>query len=547
MCDVSGCSSEVGSGSDDGRDAMQEILDEFQRLYQGRMARLERDPAAPNYGKDKMHLLEDWIGDLNQQNRTLVETVKELETEASQRCEMLESRLVTTTSSTKQYMLQLHQLQRQVQQLMAGRLQAESRAGEMTSLVDQLTTENEQLRGRLQLPSDGPLQLPSDGPLPADTDDRWQHWAGRLTPAAGDSDGDDRSHIDQTDGGDVTNHVQRLKADLRTALRDKDDLQEILDIRKCELEESQSEVAGLRSELDRLKSTLGTGTAAGTGAGTARRQLEPPAEVHRLQKHCRDLVDQRNEALAELAKVKVTLMEVMEQQVEEREETAPTPDDSSVSESDVTSEEQDVTKPAPLANGRLVRQVVRRQPSNQSKAQRLENQVEERDQLVAALQGHLGSARNEVALKDETLARLETKLDATRQELGATIERLAGADGERAALKQQNQILTGQVSELQQRADEAASVSRRLESEADQQMAQITDLQERLLAAETNNKELTVKCVQKDVEIGRQWTTISSLQEALLLSKQEVESLQPAPSFLGSLLGGGVRRDVRDV
>ena len=27
-----------------------------------------------------MALLEDWIGDLNQQNRTLVETVKELET-----------------------------------------------------------------------------------------------------------------------------------------------------------------------------------------------------------------------------------------------------------------------------------------------------------------------------------------------------------------------------------------------------------------------------------------------------------------------------------
>ena len=60
-----------------------------------------------------------------------------------------------------------------------------------------------------------------------------------------------------------------------------------------------------------------------------------------------------------------------------------------------------------------------------------------------------------------------------------------------------------QVCELQQRAEEAAAVSRRLESEADQQMAQITDLQERLLAAETSNKQLTANCVQKDVEVRR--------------------------------------------
>ena len=53
MCDVSGCSSEVGSigVSDDGRDAMLDILEEFQRLYQGRMAQLERNPASPAYSK----------------------------------------------------------------------------------------------------------------------------------------------------------------------------------------------------------------------------------------------------------------------------------------------------------------------------------------------------------------------------------------------------------------------------------------------------------------------------------------------------------------
>ena len=58
-----------------------------------------------------------------------------------------------------------------------------------------------------------------------------------------------------------------------------------------------------------------------------------------------------------------------------------------------------------------------------------------------------------------------------------------------------------QVSELQRRAEEAAAAARRLESEADQQMAQITELQERLLAAQTSNKQLTADCVHKDVEV----------------------------------------------
>ena len=54
MCDVSGCSgSEVGSigVSDDGRDAMLDILEEFQRLYRGRLAQLESNPASPAYSK----------------------------------------------------------------------------------------------------------------------------------------------------------------------------------------------------------------------------------------------------------------------------------------------------------------------------------------------------------------------------------------------------------------------------------------------------------------------------------------------------------------
>ncbi|XP_037085957.1 uncharacterized protein LOC119106418 isoform X1 [Pollicipes pollicipes] len=263
MCDVSGCSSEVGSVSDDGRDAMLDILGEFQRLYQTRMERLERDPAAPSYSKDKMELLEDWIGDLNQQNRTLVETVKELETEASRRCEMLESRLVSTTSSTKQYMLQLHQLQRQVQQLMAGRLQAESRAGEMTSLVDRLTAENEQLRQQVELAGDG-----LGG----------QHSANRPPPQGVVS--DERARPPAKTGEDVSDHLLRLKSDLRVALREKEDLQEILEIRKCELEESQAEVADLKSTLDRVRSA----PAATPSTAGPRHKVEPPAEVHRLQR-----------------------------------------------------------------------------------------------------------------------------------------------------------------------------------------------------------------------------------------------------------------------
>ena len=55
--------------------------------------------------------------------------------------------------------------------------------------------------------------------------------------------------------------------------------------------------------------------------------------------------------------------------------------------------------------------------------------------------------------------------------------------------------------------------------------------------------DVEVLCCQ----IGRQWTTISSLQQAVLESKQQLEALQPSPSLLGGLLGGAVRRDVRDV
>ena len=41
---------------------------------------------------------------------------------------------------------------RQVQQLVAGRLQAETRAAEMTSRVEELSAEREELCQRLQLP-----------------------------------------------------------------------------------------------------------------------------------------------------------------------------------------------------------------------------------------------------------------------------------------------------------------------------------------------------------------------------------------------------------
>ncbi|XP_043228161.1 unconventional myosin-XVIIIa-like [Amphibalanus amphitrite] len=512
MCDEGGCPSEAGSCSvgDQGPDAMLDILEEFQRLYRERMARLDSDPTSPTYGKDRMELLEDWIDDLNQQNRTLVQTVKELETEASQRCQMLESRLVSTTSSTKQYMLQLHQLQRQVQQLVSGRAQAQDRAAELTAQLDEQLAENQQLQRR--------LELGSDDHRPDPTSHRWQHW--------GPNDVITSPSSDQANRAEVSGHLERLKADLEQALHDKDDLQEVLDIRKCELEESQAEVARLRSEVGRLRATLGVHPPA-----AGRHQQEAPAEVHRLRKHCRDLVDQRNEALAELARVKVTLMEAMENQVTEAKEvTAERAEGERLSSTPAAVVEVPPSPPPPTVN---------RQPINSAASRRLQDQLEERDQLISDLQAHLASARNEVALKDETLARLEGKLETTRQELSATGERLAGAEGERAALTQQNQILANQVRELQLRAEEASAVSRRLESEADQQMAQITDLQERLLASETSGKQLTASCVEKDVQIGQQWTTISSLREALLESKQQLEQLQPAAgsSFFGGLLG----------
>ncbi|XP_037085958.1 serine/threonine-protein kinase mrck-1-like isoform X2 [Pollicipes pollicipes] len=243
-------------------------------------------------------------------------------------------------------------------------------------------------------------------------------------------------------------------------------------------------------------------------------------------------------------------MEVMEEQVDEKEEVAESPREAFTSDSDVISE-CDVSKAPQQANGHLPQSMQRRsavqtQPTNQT-TWRLQNELEERAQLISDLQGHLASSRNEVALKDETLARLEAKLEAARRELADVGERLAQADGERAAFKKQNEMLQAEVAELGSRVEETTSVSQRLEREADQQMEQITDLQERLLASETHNKELTAKCVEKDMEIGRQWTTISSLQQALLESKQQAEALQPGPSFLSSLLGGGVRPKVENI
>ena len=53
MCDMNRCPSEADSCSvgDDGPAAMLDILDEFQRLYRERIARLNRDLTSPTYSK----------------------------------------------------------------------------------------------------------------------------------------------------------------------------------------------------------------------------------------------------------------------------------------------------------------------------------------------------------------------------------------------------------------------------------------------------------------------------------------------------------------
>ncbi|XP_063973338.1 uncharacterized protein LOC135160577 isoform X2 [Diachasmimorpha longicaudata] len=72
-----------------------QILDEFRRLYETRIASINCDDS--NALRVKMNIMEEWIRDLDAQNVMLVKTVQELEEAAYQRVKILEDKLKQTS------------------------------------------------------------------------------------------------------------------------------------------------------------------------------------------------------------------------------------------------------------------------------------------------------------------------------------------------------------------------------------------------------------------------------------------------------------------
>lgn len=70
-------------------------------------------------------------------------------------------------------------------------------------------------------------------------------------------------------------------------------------------------------------------------------------------------------------------------------------------------------------------------------------------------------------------------------------------------LSQNNRYLRSnlQIFELESKLEESCVESQRLQEESNSQLVKITDLQQRILAEETHTKQLTNKCIEKDVEV----------------------------------------------
>ncbi|XP_011306193.1 A-kinase anchor protein 9 isoform X2 [Fopius arisanus] len=91
-CTVASTSSDDVCGERSGL----QILDEFKKLYEGRIESV--DSNNPNASDVKMKIMEEWINDLHAQNVMLAKTVQELEEAAYQRVKILEDKLKHTSN-----------------------------------------------------------------------------------------------------------------------------------------------------------------------------------------------------------------------------------------------------------------------------------------------------------------------------------------------------------------------------------------------------------------------------------------------------------------
>ncbi|CAL1676645.1 unnamed protein product [Lasius platythorax] len=83
-----------GTGEPCGETEGLRILDEFRKLYEGRIEKIERESGGESDRVSmKLQIMSDWIKDLGEQNTMLVHTVEDLEQAACNRVKLLEEKL----------------------------------------------------------------------------------------------------------------------------------------------------------------------------------------------------------------------------------------------------------------------------------------------------------------------------------------------------------------------------------------------------------------------------------------------------------------------
>ncbi|ESO86564.1 hypothetical protein LOTGIDRAFT_167087 [Lottia gigantea] len=81
---------------------MHHLLGRFKYLYEDKLQKLdELELSGQNTTKSRMKILRSYIDDVNEQNKVLVLTIEELESESSQRVEILETKLNATSKCIK--------------------------------------------------------------------------------------------------------------------------------------------------------------------------------------------------------------------------------------------------------------------------------------------------------------------------------------------------------------------------------------------------------------------------------------------------------------
>ncbi|KAG8224560.1 hypothetical protein J437_LFUL002164 [Ladona fulva] len=113
-----------------------EVLEEFKKLYESRIKRIDQE--GPNSLELKVKVLEEWVQELYKQNAMLVDAAEELEREACERVALLESRLKCSARAARESTLRLQQFESQALEASAKRVKAETSSlisGDLSSSI----------------------------------------------------------------------------------------------------------------------------------------------------------------------------------------------------------------------------------------------------------------------------------------------------------------------------------------------------------------------------------------------------------------------------